>query len=57
MEAATRAGFRWYSFSAEYHLHVVELDRATPRGRVRALAFARPTEGDLRDLERAQATG
>jgi hypothetical protein len=43
---AQREGFRWLEYSREYGLHVVEIDFATPRGRVRALAFARPEPGE-----------
>jgi hypothetical protein len=46
MQKALEAGFRWLDFNREYDLHVVELDVATPRGRVRALAFARPDRSD-----------
>jgi len=51
LEAARRAGFRWFEYSREYQLHVVQLDQWTPRGRIRALAFARPSEEERSGLQ------
>jgi len=56
IEAANREGFVWLEYSTEYQLHVVQRDWATPRGRVRALGFARPSPQELATAAGCQAT-
>ena len=56
LEAATRYGFRWFSFSPSDRLHLVELDRSNGGGRrLKELAFAVPSAEELDEYERREA--